>query len=55
MKNNNFSNQIRVLCDLGVGGQRGRVNDEQGVMPCLSATDWKDPRRYLQEIRKKIV
>lgn len=47
MKNNNFPNQIRVLCNLGVGGQRGRVNDEQGVMPCLLATDWKNPPKIL--------
>jgi len=34
--------------DLGVGGQRGRVFSTNGIVGCLSATDYKDPPKILQ-------
>ena len=38
---------LRVMCDLGVGGQRGRVFSPNGVCPTLSGTDYKDPIKIL--------
>jgi len=42
-------NEIIVLTDLGVGGQRGRVFDTHGIIGALSATDYKDPPKILTE------
>ena len=39
---------MRTVCDLGVGGQRGRVFSTNGIVGCLSATDYKDPPKILQ-------
>lgn len=36
-------NKIDVLCDFGVGGQRGRVYNTNGIIGALSATDYKQP------------
>lgn len=38
-----IENKIDVLCDLGVGGQRGRVYNANGILGALSATDYKQP------------
>lgn len=40
-------NEIEVLCDLGVGGQRGRVFNPNGIVGALSATDYKDAEKVL--------
>lgn len=40
-------NEIEVLCDLGVGGQRGRVFAPNGIVGALSATDYKDAEKVL--------
>lgn len=42
-----ISSQCIVLCDLGVGGQRGRVFSMNGVIGSLSATDYKDPPKVM--------
>ena len=39
---------MRTVGDLGVGGQRGRVFSTNGIVGCLSATDYKDPPKILQ-------
>ena len=35
------------MCDLEVGGQRGRVFSPEGIIGALSATDYKDPPKTL--------
>ena len=39
---------MRTVGDLGVGGQRGRVFSINGIVGCLSATDYKDPPKIIQ-------
>lgn len=39
---------MRTVGDLSVGGQRGRVFSINGIVGCLSATDYKDPPKILQ-------
>ena len=39
---------MRTVGDLGVGGQRGRVFSTNGIVGCLSVTDYKDPPKILQ-------
>lgn len=39
---------MRTVGDLGVGGQRGRVFSTNGIVGCLSATDYKDLPKILQ-------
>lgn len=39
---------MHTVGDLGVGGQRGRVFSTNGIVGCLSATDYKDPPKILQ-------
>lgn len=43
-------NEIIILADLEVGGQRGRVHSPDGIIAALSATDYKDPPKVLVEI-----
>lgn len=45
-------NKIIIVCDMGVGGQRGRVFDIGGVIGALSATDYKDPPKILMPNHK---
>lgn len=40
-------NEIEVLTDLGVGGQRGRVFNPNGIVGALSATDYKGAEKVL--------
>lgn len=40
-------NEIKVLADLEVGGQRGRVYDSAGIAAALSATGHKDPPKII--------
>ena len=45
---NQVSNEhLIVLCDLKVGGERGRVFAEYSIIGALSATDWKDAPKVL--------
>jgi len=56
LKSTDYKNppKILVLCDMEVGGQRGRVFSNQGIIGALSATDWKDaPKCVVKEIVKK--
>lgn len=39
--------RIKILADLEVGGQRGRVLSPDGIATTLSATDYKDPPKVL--------
>lgn len=39
--------KAKILCDLGVGGERGRVFSADGIIGALSATDYKDPEKIL--------
>lgn len=39
---------MRTVGDLGVGGQRGRVFSINGIVGCLSSTDYKNPPKILQ-------
>lgn len=39
--------RIKILTDLEVGGQRGRVLSPDGIATTLSATDYKDPPKVL--------
>lgn len=49
LKDNYIAEPImRTVGDLGVGGQRGRVFSINGIVGCLSATDYKDPPKILQ-------
>lgn len=47
-------NNIDVVCDIGIGGQRGRVFLCGGVIGTLSATDYKDPPKILIYFDKKV-
>lgn len=39
--------RIKVMADLEVGGQRGRVLSPHGIAAALSATDYKDPPKVI--------
>ena len=43
--------RIKILTDLEVGGQRGRVLSPDGIATTLSATDYKDPPKVLVFLR----
>lgn len=45
--------RIIVLCDLGVGGERGRVLDRKGIAGALSATEYKDAMKVVREFDDK--
>lgn len=38
---------MRILCDLGVGGERGVVYDSNGIIGALSATQYKDAPKVM--------
>lgn len=40
-------NKLIIVGHLGVGGQRGYVFRPDGVCPCLSATQYKDPTKIV--------
>ena len=46
--------KIRVMCDIGVGGERGRVFDPKGLVGALSSTDYKDPPKTIKKIQKPL-
>ena len=40
--------KIVVLCDLGVGGERGRVLYGGGISSAVTATEYKDPMKVVK-------
>ena len=45
--------KIIILCDLGVGGERGRVVGCGGPATAITATEYKDPQKVLKKCKKK--
>ena len=45
--------KVKTLCDLGVGGERGRIIFRGGCAATLSGTEYKDPQKVLKKWRKK--
>ena len=48
------SKKIIIVGDLGVGGERGVVYHPLGICPCLSATQYKDPNKFLSVLGTSI-
>ena len=42
--------QIEVVGHSGTGGQRGDIYSPNGLMSCLSATDYKQPKQILNQV-----
>ena len=40
--------KLKILCDLGVGGERGRVFCRKHIIGALSSTDYKDPPKAIK-------
>jgi hypothetical protein len=45
----NSNKRIIVLCDLGVGGERGRVFAPRSNAPAVTATEYKDPMKDINQ------
>jgi hypothetical protein len=45
--------KIIILCDLGVGGERGRVLDRKGIATSVTATEYKDPLKTIKKWERK--
>ena len=45
--------KIIVLCDLGVGGERGRVLMRGGCSSAVTATEYKDPMKVIKRYGEK--
>ena len=41
--------KIKVMCDLGVGGERGRVMDYDGCATAITGTEYKDPQKVIKK------
>ena len=41
--------KIVILCELGVGGEKGRVIGGGGIMPTITATCYKDPLKVVKK------
>lgn len=37
----------------GSGGQRGRVMNRHGILPAISATDYKDPQKTIRKVKNE--
>ena len=46
---------IIVLCDLGVGGERGRVMSRGGTSTAMTGTEYKDPMKVVKKMDKKCI
>ncbi len=46
-------NKVKILCDLGVGGQKGLVYGIGGVCSALTATQYKDPHKIVVKAKEK--
>ena len=44
--------RIIVMCDLGVGGERGRVLFGGGIASAVTATEYKDPMKVIKRYEK---
>ena len=44
--------KIIVLCDLGVGGERGRVMFGGGIATAVTGTEYKDPQKVVKNVKK---
>lgn len=51
---NKKNNRLILLCDLGVGGERGRVFSKNGIMPSVTATEWKDPMKVIKKWKESV-
>lgn len=45
--------EIKALCDLEVGGQKGIVYYPFGICSALTATQYKDPHKVLLKKKRK--
>lgn len=45
------TNRIIYLGHIGVGGQKGFIYSEQGICPTIPASTWKDPIKFVHNIR----
>lgn len=45
--------KIIILCDLGVGGERGRVVSGGGTATAITATEYKDPQKVLKRYEER--
>lgn len=45
--------KIRVMFELDVGGQKGRVFDRSKSIGTISATDYKDPPKVIKRWTRK--
>ena len=43
--------KIIILCDLGVGGERGRVVSGGGTATSITATEYKDPQKVVKNVK----
>lgn len=50
----NSNKRIIVLCDLGVGGERGRVFAPRSNAPAVTATEYKDPMKVIRRWTKSV-
>lgn len=54
VENGEVTNKVLIVGKTPSGGQKSIVMDEQGLMNCLSATDYKQPKQILiREATKK--
>lgn len=44
--------KMKILCDLGVGGERGRVFYRKQCASAMTATDYKDSQKVIKKCRK---
>ena len=48
----NLNKRLIVLCDLGVGGERGRVFAPQSNAPAVTATEYKDAMKVVKKWKR---
>lgn len=48
-----MDNKVISLAHIGVGGQKGYVYDINGICPCLPATQYKDPAKFVWRVEKQ--
>ena len=51
----NSNKRLIVLCDLGVGGERGRVMSRGGTSTAMTGTEYKDPMKVVKKMDKKCI
>ena len=47
--------KLIILCDLGVGGERGRVFSPKGKSCAISATEYKDPAKVVKRWKRNVI